>query len=303
MREFLTPASDVDAMRLLTTTSPNLVIALEGEDDEQLLHDNINSEITLYVSSAGKLGLLKAAFDAQTEGIKHAIFVADRDFDDFSETALSYPNNVVLTHHHDCFVDIVFESLETLVRVVEHKLKNSKNAMHDPSTNTFSLASDIVAQAIGLAKHKAVVRAVATRLSIGLDFKSYSFFGKPTTEITSETIYNTLSSDYRGNTPLPPNASDLLNITRTEINNLDYSPVGDHDLIQAIRAILIERFNIGLSEDRFRALIVLTFTISHLSKAHWCTTIAMWTKQFNIDLFTEQIASQNLSALIPSRTH
>ena len=140
-------------------------------------------------------------------------------------------------------------------------------------------------------------------MSIGLDFKSYSFFGKPTTEITSETIYNTLSSDYRGNTPLPPNASDLLNITRTEIDNLDYSPVGDHDLIQAIRAILIERFNIGLSEDRFRALIVLTFTISHLSKAHWCTTIAMWTKQFNIDLFTEQIASQNLSALIPSRTH
>ena len=302
MREFLTPASDVDAMRLLTTTSPNLVIALEGEDDEKLLHGKINPEITLYISSAGKLGLLKAAFDAQTEGIKHAIFVADRDFDDFSETALSYPHNVVLTHHHDCFVDIVFESLETLVRVVEHKLINSKNSMDNPSTNTFSLASDIVAQAIGLAKHKAVVRAVATRLSIGLDFKSYSFFGKPTTEITSETIYNTLSSHYTGNTPLPPNASYLLNTTRTEIDNLNYSPVGDHDLIQAIRAILIERFKIGFSEDRFRALIVLTFTISHLSKAHWCTAIAMWTKQFDIDLFAEQKESRNLSVLIPSRT-
>lgn len=303
MREFLTPDSDVDAMRLLTTTSPNLVIVLEGEDDEKLLHDNINSEINLYVSSAGKSGLLKAAFDAQTEGIDNAIFVADRDFDDFSETTLSYPHNVVLSHHHDCFVDIVFESLETLVRVVEYKLNSSKDAMIDPSTNTFSLANEIVAQAIGLAKHKAVVRAVATRLSIGLDFKSYSFFGQPTTEITSETIYNTLSSHYRGNTPLPPNASDLLNTTRTEIDNLDYSPVGDHDLIQAIRAILIERFNIGLSEDRFRALIVLTFTISHLSKAHWCTSIAMWTKQFDIDLFAEKIACRNLSVLIPSNTH
>lgn len=303
MREFLTPASDADAMRLLTTTSPNLVIALEGEDDEKLLHGNINSEITLFVSSAGKPGLLKAAFDAQTEGIKHAIFVADRDFDDFSEPPLSYPHNVVLTHHHDCFVDIVFESLETLVRVVENTLTNSKKAMHTPSSNTFSLASDIVAQAIGLAKHKAVVRAVATRLSIGLDFKSYSFFSQPTTEITSEIIYNKLSSDYRGNTPLPPNASDLLNTTRTEIDNLDYSPVGDHDLIQAIRAILKERFKITLSEDSFRALIVLTFTISHLSKAHWCTNIAIWAKQFDIDLFAERIPSRNLSALIPSRTH
>lgn len=204
MREFLTPDSDVDTIRLLTSTSPNLVVGLEGEDDWKLLHGWVSSKITLYVSSAGKEGLLKAAHAAHSMDSSHAIFVVDRDFDDFLETAPLYPHNVISTHHHDCFVDIVFESLDTLVRAVEHQLKSSGSVMSDHSFDTFSCASDIVASAIRLAKHKAVVRAVAARLSIGLNFRSYSFFSQPTREVTSETIYEVLSRRYSGRNPFLP---------------------------------------------------------------------------------------------------
>ena len=302
MREFLTPDSDVDTIRLLTSSSPNLVVGLEGEDDWKLLHGWVSSKITFYVSSSGKEGLLKAAYDAHVMDNSHAIFVVDRDFDDFLETTPFHPHNVVSTHHHDCFVDIVFENLDSLVRVVESKLKSSSSVMSDRSFETFSRASDIVASAIRLAKHKAVVRAVAARQSIGLDFKNYSFFSQPTSEVTSETIYEALSRRYRGRKSLPSNTSELIGIATTELDGLDYSPVGDHDLIEAVRAILKEEFNICLSEDAFRNLIILTFTISHFLKAHWCAQIAGWTKQFDIDLFVEQEAPSYLSMLIPSTT-
>ncbi len=302
MREFLTPDSDVDTLRFLTSSSSNLVVGLEGEDDWKLLHGWVSSKITFYLSSAGKEGLLKAAHDAHTMDSLHAIFVVDRDFDDFLESAPLHPHNVISTHHHDCFVDIVFESPETLVRAVESKLKSSSSAMSDHSLDTFSRASDIVASAIRLAKHKAVVRAVAARRSIGLDFKTYSFFKQPTSEVTSEAIYEALSSRYQGRKTLPSNTSELISLATTELDSLDYSPVGDHDLIEAVRAILKEQFKICLSEEAFRNLIILTFTVSHFSKAHWCAHIASWAKQFDVDLFVEQKAPSYLSTLIPSTT-
>ena len=288
MREFLTSNSDADAIRLLTASSSRFVIALEGEDDRRLVNGLINSTILLYVGSTGKTGLLTAAQHAERTGVTHVTFVIDRDYDDFSKNGHTYPKNVVCSHNHDCFIDVILENFDILIRVIEVKLSRSHSTSSKDAMDTQGLARELLTTAIQMAKHKAAVRLLAARLSIGFNFNKFSFFSRPTADITSTSIYNSLATSYEGKTPLPTEASDLLFEATNTIERLDFSLIGDHDFIEAIRALLKESYGVSISEPSFRDNIFCALTRSHLSRAFWCQSLASRTRAFDIELFTTQ---------------
>lgn len=288
MKEFLTSNSDADAIRLLTASSSRFVIALEGEDDRKLVNGLINSSILLYVASTGKAGLLTAAQHAERTGVSHVTFVVDRDYDDFSKNRPTYSQNVVSSHNHDCFIDVLQENFDMLIRVIEVKLFNSRPISSEHAMNSQGVARQLLTTAIQMAKHKAAVRLVATQLSIGFNFNRFSFFSRPSAEITPTSIYNSLSTSYEGNMPLPTESSALLSEATDTIEQLDFSLIGDHDFIEAIRALLKERYEISISEHSFREYIFCALTSSRLSRAFWCKSLAMRTRAFDIELFTTQ---------------
>lgn len=296
MKDLITPSSEADSIQMLTAEPGRLVLMLEGPNDRKLLSTFTDSSVYLFVGSGGKEGVLKTAQQIYSRGISRAAFVVDRDYDDFSDNIITYPPNAIVSEHHDCFIDIAESNFDSLARVTTLMLSNSNHVTLAPHDDPYALGQEVVDSAVRLAFHKAIVRIVAAQLSIDFNFAKFSFFSYSHDEVTAALIYNDLARCYRGAKVLPEDPLTLLQQTVEEVKTLPFIPIGDHDLIEAIRSILKQDYSICHNETHFRDAFILTLQSASLLKARWCNDLITWSKQFDVELFVKKESSSSDSS-------
>lgn len=284
MKDLLSEHSDVDVIRMLVGKSQKLAIMVEGPDDLFLLKNVVDSEIHLVVSSSGKSGVLKTAELAYSQGLSRALFLVDRDYDDFLFKVPMYPSNVIVSTHHDCFVDVLVENMDSLSHVVVTKLSGLARRKGLGAVDVHSDAKSIIDSAISLARCKTVVRIVAARNAIGFDFKRFSFYKFSPNEITSDLIYDELASSYAGSVALPNAPSFLLADVALELDGCSYAPFGDHDFLEALCRILKEH-GVSMRPDAFREAAYMALKACDLLKVQWCDDAAQRSAALGVSLF------------------
>lgn len=285
MRDLLSERSDLDLLQMLVGNSQELAIMLEGPDDLCLLSNVVNSHIHLLVSSSGKRGVLRAAESAIVHGISRALFVVDRDYDDFLPESPTYPSNVVVSTHHDCFVDVLVENMDSLTHVIATKLSSYARRSGSTVGDARGVANVVINLAISLARCKAVVRIVAARMAIGFNFTKFSYYKYSPNVITSDLIYADLADRYVGMVDLPSDPSIILAGVALELDNCSYVPFGDHDFLEALCRVLNEH-GVCMQPDTFREAVFMTLKARDLLKARWCDDVAQRSAALGVSFFS-----------------
>lgn len=285
MRDLLSERSDLDLLQMLVGNSQELAIMLEGPDDLCLLSNVVNSHIHLLVSSSGKRGVLRAAESAIVHGISRALFVVDRDYDDFLPESPTYPSNVVVSTHHDCFVDVLVENMDSLTHVIATKLSSYARRSGSTVGDARGVANVVINLAISLARCKAVVRIVAARMAIGFNFTKFSYYKYSPNVITSDLIYADLADRYVGMVDLPSDPSIILAGVTLELDNCSYVPFGDHDFLEALCRVLNEH-GVCMQPDTFREAVFMTLKARDLLKARWCDDVAQRSAALGVSFFS-----------------
>ena len=270
---------------MLVGNSEELAIMLEGPDDLCLLSNVVDSGIHLLVSSSGKRGVLRAAEMAIVHGLSRALFIVDRDYDDFLPESPTYPSNVVVSTHHDCFVDVLVENMDSLAHVIATKLSSYARRSGSTVGDTRGVANLVINLAISLARCKAIVRIVAARMAIGFNFTKFSYYKYSSNVITSELIYADLAARYVGVVDLPSDPSILLAGVALELDNCSYVPFGDHDFLEALCRVLNEH-GVCMQPDTFREAVFMALKARDLLKARWCDDVAQRSAALGVSLFS-----------------
>ncbi len=294
MKDLLSERSDVDVIRMLVGKSKRLAIMVEGPDDLFLLNNVVDSEIHLVASSSGKNGVLRAAELAYDQGLSRALFIVDRDYDDFLIKVPTYPLNVIVSAHHDCFVDVLVKNMDSLSHVVVTKLSGRARRSGLGGVDVHGVAKSIIDSAISLARCKTVVRIVAARNAIGFDFKRFSFYKFSPNEITSDLIYGELASSYAGTVALPSTPSLILADVALELDGCSYAPFGDHDFLEALCRMLKEH-GVCMKPDAFREAVFMSLKACDLLKVQWCDDASRRAAALGVSLFSTHKAQSRYS--------
>ena len=270
---------------MLVGNSQELAIVLEGPDDLYLLKNVVDSDIHLLVSSSGKRGVLQAAELAIAHGLTRALFVVDRDYDDFLPETPTYPSNVIVSTHHDCFVDVLVDNMDSLRHVIATKLSSYVRRSGSPVGDTRRAAEVVINSAISLARCKAVVRIVAARMAIGFNFTKFSYYKFSPNDITSDLIYAELAAQYVGVVDLPSDPSIILAGVALELDNCSYVPFGDHDFLEALCRVLNEHC-VYMQPDAFREAVFMALKARDLLKVRWCDDVAQRSAALGVSLFS-----------------
>ena len=118
MQEFITGDSVFMNAVMQRQTSDHLLLLVEGDDEVRILDNHLIKENVTILALGGKPQVLKAAKFVDTTQLPGVIAVIDRDLDDFTGEASTYPSALVVTEGYDLVSDIVAVADQTLRRVL-----------------------------------------------------------------------------------------------------------------------------------------------------------------------------------------
>ncbi|MBP3978492.1 hypothetical protein [Microbacterium sp. BLY] len=254
---------------LARQATQQLILVIEGADDDFVLKQHLNEQDVLTIpSNGGKGGALQAAKLASEQSLRGVRFLVDADYDRYLPSRPEYPDNVTSSHGHDTFADMLFAGANLLERVIEsHSRSGRRNGA------TFDTA-DVRAQAVALAAAIAPLRLANELHSYGLNLRGFPF-GKIASLPADEEALAKIAID-RSGTPLSPStlvaamseAGSRLGEERTLV-------VGDHDLFGALSRVLREH-GISAGADAMAASFLAGLLCAHLGSTDWYRELNDW---------------------------
>lgn len=283
MREYLNENTLFNTVAMFLDESDALLLVLEGPDDHLLLRGSCTPQLQLLTATGGRSQVLSTARLAHDRGLRRARFLVDQDYDRYNGSTETQLDNIFVSDHHDCFVDLICADRSLLHRVIEVHCEAVRRR-GDETVNTPDPAH-IEGEAFTLASMLAATRIVDARRELFLDFKRFKFGGLAVVdfEVTriAEIVLN--RSQYAGDDRAEVLADAVS--THAEIAEMKHSPVGDHDLFAALARVMqqYEVYERGVSLQRG---FILAVGCSSLIQTSWCKAIQQWCKSYGVSGFT-----------------
>lgn len=269
-------------------SSDSLIVVMEGDDDPFLLKNWVSGSVIVRAGQGGKGQILRVAERFVAEGNDRVRFVVDRDYDDFAVPSVVYPSNVVVSHHHDCFVDVLSVNQYLLAQIVDYRLdsrRRSDNKYADLARGA-SVAS-LVDRAFELASMLAACRIVDLRGALNLNFKAFKFVGHDNEMLNASYIMRVLHVGFGGSDVVLNDRCDKVERIASELGLLDFPLVGDHDLFAAVNYVLGE-YGQSVPDKLIRTSIISSISILVLRELIWCNVLEDWANSHGISFFVER---------------
>lgn len=285
MKDSITVQSEFSQLLLLGQTGP--VVMMEGPDDKLIFDQIVIPQVHLISSSGGKSRLLAIAKIALEANFNLARFVIDSDYDMFDTNANPYPNNVVYSTHHDCFIDLIADDLSPLTAAIYSKLaQNIRVSERYSSFDRHTLSKKLLKDAIEIASAKGVVKLMATQLSIRLNFESYNVRKEDLSQISPHKIYRMISSSCKFSEAEIDQHIKAIDIISPKFAS-SFPRIGDHDLLRAVCRLLSD-IKIQIGEAELRNLTLHHVNPRTLQDTQWCRQLLRWCSELGLTLFKER---------------
>ncbi|MBB5748037.1 DUF4435 domain-containing protein [Micrococcus sp. TA1] len=289
MREYLNENTLFNTVAMTLGVSSQLLLIVEGPDDHLLLKRFTTSHLRLLAATGGREQVLGAARLAQSRGLKRSGYLVDRDYDDFTGETSTQLDNVFVSDHHDCFVDLLAVDPKLLKWVIDVHTASARrrggNARPVPDVEV------IEAEAFTLASFLSAVRIVDAMRSLNLDFKRFSFGGLKVNEFDVSKIAHIVLSRSRYSAEDYELIVSEATRMHAHISGLPHLPVGDHDLFEALAKVL-SRYGVKVSDDNLQRGYILAATYNTVSGTGWFREIQMWCGEFGKRGFGDDLNSQ-----------
>lgn len=273
MRESLNSNTLFNTIAMVRQDANAVVLVVEGDDDLYVLKQHRSDQMYVLLGVGGRSGVLAAAELADQRSLNGVRFLIDADYDRFFMTSISYPNNIVLSHHHDLFMDMIAVDFAIIDRVIDTHSRSL------PRRNGSTInAAEVRDQAFSLAAKIAPARIVNERKDLGFNLKEFPF-GKLPLEPTFSDIATLIVK--RTNTQLT--IGEVALEIEGEAENLtveDRYLVGDHDFFAALARILNMLGVKGTSPDHLANSFISALTCQILGEADWYATISTWSESY-----------------------
>lgn len=283
MREHLNENTLFNTVAMVLDESQGLLLVLEGPDDHLLLRGSCTPQLQLLTATGGRSQVLSAARLAHDRRLRRARFLVDQDYDSYSESTDTQLDNVFVSDHHDCFVDLMCVDRSLLHRVIEVHCEPARRR-RDRDLNVPDPAF-IEGEAFALASKLSATRIVDARRGLSLDFKRFRFGGLASDDfdVTRITEIVLTRSQYAAD-DRDEVLSDALS-AHTEIAGMQHSPVGDHDLFAALARVM-RQYEVHVSDDHLQRGFILSVSCSSLIKTNWGRAIQQWCEIYGWSGFT-----------------
>lgn len=269
MRQALTGSTLYATVLLARQATQQLILVIEGADDDFVLKQHLNEKDVLTIpSNGGKRGALQAAKLASEQSLNGVRFLIDADYDQYLPSRSEYPENVTSSRGHDMFADMLFVGPNLLERVIEsHSRSGRRNGA------TFD-AADVRTQAVALAAAMAPLRLANQLHSYGLNLRGFPF-GKIASLPAGDEALAKIAID-RSETPLLPSTlAAAMFEAGTRLSEEKALVVGDHDLFGALSRVLRE-YGVSAGSDAMAASFLAGLLCAHLGATDWYRELVDW---------------------------
>lgn len=272
MQEHLNENTLFNTVAMLLKDVYDRVLVVEGPDDHLLLKRHVPASLTIQEATSGRPQVLGAARIAKRLEADGAIFLIDRDYDDFIDSQESRLDNVLVSDFHDCFVDLMFADDTLLSHVIDVLTKSERRG---DNRRPIPHSSILEEQSISIATAIAANRIVSLRRELSLDFKKLGIGNLKLEDCNPVSIAKILiqRSDYFGG-----DEEDIFQAVQSahdEISVLHKPPVGDHDLFAAVSRVL-RFYGVSVGVKQVQDSYLLAADGSSLQKTSWFPRLVEW---------------------------
>lgn len=268
--------------------SDSLIVVMEGNDDPFLLKNWVSSSVIVRHGEGGKGQILRVAERFVAEGNDRVRFVVDRDYDDYAVPSVVYPNNVVVSRYHDCFVDVLSVNEYLLAQIVDYRLDSRRrsDSKYAELVQGVSVTS-LVDRAFELASMMAACRIVDLRSDLNLNFKAFKFVGHDNEMLNASYIMRVLHVGSVGSDVVLNERCDQVERIASELRSFDFPLVGDHDLFAAVNYV-VRAYGQSLPDKVIRTSIITSISVLVLRELIWCNVLEDWANSHGISFFAER---------------
>lgn len=283
MREYLNENTLFNTVAMFLEESQGLLLVVEGPDDHLLLRGSCTPQLQLLTATGGRHQVLSTAQLALDRGIRRARFLVDQDYDRYNGSAETHLDNVLVSDHHDCFIDLMCADRSLLHRVIEVHCDPVRRRP-DETVDTPDPAH-IEGEAFRLASKLAAIRIVDARRRLLLDFKRFKFGGLPVDDFEVSRIAEiVLTRSQYVHDDRADVIADAVS-THAEIAGMQHSPVGDHDLFAALARVM-QQYDVHERDASLQRSFILAVGCNSLMQTSWCKEIQQWCKSYGESGFT-----------------
>jgi hypothetical protein len=269
MREALNVNTVFNSIAMVRGEITKLLLVVEGEDDYFVLKKHESSDLRVLPGSGGRVNVIEAAALVERYAMKGIKFLADFDYDRFVHPSRSYPADLLLSNHHDVFMDMIIDGPSLVEHVIEIHTRSNER-----STKTPISAADVRAEAMELAARIAPLRIVNERHDLRLNLEKFPFGSLRTIEPDAGEFARLAIS--RSNTNLTE--AELVTQIQGETSHLIAEQnilVGDHDFFRAIARVL-KKHGVSASDKSLFDTFLGTITCLQILQTEWYRQIAEW---------------------------
>jgi hypothetical protein len=283
VREYLNENTLFNTVAMFLDESEGLLLVLEGPDDHLLLRGSCTPQLQLLTATGGRPQVLSTAQLAHDRGLRRARFLVDQDYDRYNGSTETQLDNVLVSDHHDCFVDLMCADRSLLHRVIEVHC-DAVRRRGDQTVNAPDPAH-IETEAFMLASKLAATRIVDARRRLFLDFKRFRFGGLATADFDVTKIAEIVltRSQYAGEDRNEILADAVS--AHSEIAGMRHSPVGDHDLFAALARVMQE-YEVYERDANLQRGFILAVSCDSLIQTSWCKALQQWCMSYGMSGFT-----------------
>ena len=277
MKEYLNENTLTNTVAMFLAESDELVLVVEGPHDHLLLKEFCTEELQLMHATGGRPQVLFAAKIAYERGLSRARFLVDQDYDLYSGSTEAQLNNVLVSDHHDCFLDLIHADPSLLQRVIDVHCDSTRR--RENLEASIPAPEAIQNEAFALASTVAATRVVDAKRSLYLDFKRFKFGSLSVADFDVVKIAEMIltRSQYEG----VDRQEIVLDVASVyaDIGQMKHKPVGDHDLFAAVARVM-KRYGVHVSDENLRRGYILKVTGLALSATGWYQKIQTWCESF-----------------------
>lgn len=264
-----------------------LIVVMEGDDDPFLLKDWVSSSVIVRRGEGGKGQILRVAQRFAAEGNDRIRFVVDRDYDDYAVPSVVYPNNVVVSRYHDCFVDVLSVNQRLLGQVIDYCLDTRRRSDGKRAVPASAVSvSSLVDRAFELASMVAACRIVDLQGALNLNFKAFKFAKHSNEMLDASYIMRWLHIGSGCSDVVINERCDQAERIASKLGSLDFPLVGDHDLFAAVNYI-VSKHGSSLSDKVIRSSVITSISVLVLRELIWCNFLEDWANSHGIGFFME----------------
>ncbi len=278
MKEHLNFNTLHNTICMLLPEIPEMVLVVEGPDDEIALKNHTSSAIKIISATGGKGQLLQVAEICDRDGLERVRFLMDRDYDDLIFGPTPNPENIFISTTHDCFTDLIYNDPSLLQRTIDVEMKSARRACS--GREDLPADFEIEKKSHNLALCLAAARVANGRHQAGINFSNLSLFSLKDNELNIGGIFAQIIQRklYSGSEPNKFLAEMHEIYKQLESHKMFY--IGDHDLFHALSRIL-SMSNVKVKADQLHKNIILAARCKSFQAAAWFEEIQDWCIRHN----------------------